>query len=318
MAGWICLQRDIQDHWIYQDPEKFRAWVDMIMLANHEPKKIRINNAFVICERGQLAYSQLSLADRWKWSRQVTRTFLQLLKNESMIEIESNQHTSIITICNYSIYQGYQPQKQPTVNQPTVNQPTNHQTNQRLTNQLTNENPVFIGVAEDDQPTPNQESNHQVNHQTIQNLTTTKQITIQQENNKQNNTTPVPINGTGALPAERQVFIRIPLNVNNTFHNVYEVDIPGWEEIYPGVDVRQELRKMFGYFKENTVRRKTVRGIGKCINSWLARAQDSGGNKFNGNGYQQKTKAEIIREKNEIHGQSWLAKMELEDATNRS
>ena len=122
MSGWICLHRDIQNHWIFSDAERFRAWVDLIMLSNHEDNKFMINDTLITVTRGQLAWSQLSLSNRWKWTRQKTRTFLKLLQNESMIDTKSNHHTTIITICNYSQYQDSPTNQQPTNNQPITNQ----------------------------------------------------------------------------------------------------------------------------------------------------------------------------------------------------
>jgi hypothetical protein len=147
MAGWITLHRKIQNHWLwdFKHPEKYMAWCDLLMMANHEDKKFMINNSLIECKRGQLALSQLTLSSRWKWGRQKVRTFLEMLKNDSMIDIKTNQHTTIITICNYSLYQDMQPTKQPTDNQPITNaQPTLNQpiTTTKQYKQLNNENNV--------------------------------------------------------------------------------------------------------------------------------------------------------------------------------
>lgn len=48
-------------------------------------------------------------------------------------------------------------------------------------------------------------------------------------------------------------------------------------ELYPAVDVMQELRSMKGWCNANPQKRKTARGIKKFVNSWIARVQDKGG-----------------------------------------
>lgn len=73
-----------------------------------------------------------------------------------------------------------------------------------------------------------------------------------------------------------QAAITIVLNDKSLFA-VSEKDIAAWKELYPAVDVLQELRKMKGWCDSNPERRKTCRGIRRFINSWLARAQDRGG-----------------------------------------
>ena len=50
-----------------------------------------------------------------------------------------------------------------------------------------------------------------------------------------------------------------------------------WQELYPAVDVFQQLRNMRGWLDANPSRRKTKNGINKFINHWLADKQDNGG-----------------------------------------
>lgn len=54
-------------------------------------------------------------------------------------------------------------------------------------------------------------------------------------------------------------------------------DVLKWQQLYPAVDVFQELRAMEGWLDANPTKRKTPRGIKRFVNSWLARAQDRGG-----------------------------------------
>ena len=53
-------------------------------------------------------------------------------------------------------------------------------------------------------------------------------------------------------------------------------DVEKWKELYPAVNVEQELRAMEGWLDANPTKRKTERGIKRFVNSWLARAQDRG------------------------------------------
>lgn len=54
-------------------------------------------------------------------------------------------------------------------------------------------------------------------------------------------------------------------------------DVSEWMELYPAVDVIQELRKMKGWCNDNLNKRKTRNGIKRFIGSWLSKAQDKGG-----------------------------------------
>ena len=66
------------------------------------------------------------------------------------------------------------------------------------------------------------------------------------------------------------------LNNGNTWAPEIQ-DIDQWKQLYPAVNVEQELRAMAGWLNANPSRRKTSKGIKRFVNSWLSRAQDKGG-----------------------------------------
>ena len=51
---------------------------------------------------------------------------------------------------------------------------------------------------------------------------------------------------------------------------------PEYVRLYPNVDVEQQFNEMRGWCLSNPQKRKTLRGIKRFINSWLAREQDKG------------------------------------------
>lgn len=67
--------------------------------------------------------------------------------------------------------------------------------------------------------------------------------------------------------------IALPLN-DHTTHSVTAADVAEFAQLYPAVDVMQELRKMRGWLLNNPTRRKTKRGIKAFINLWLSKEQD--------------------------------------------
>lgn len=103
--GFIKLDRNIFEHWIFQDAEKFRAFVDLIQLARWKDEKLLIGNDVVTVPRGSYYTSELKLAERWCWSRKKTREFLKLLENEKMIIKKGTTKGTMLTIENYRFYQ---------------------------------------------------------------------------------------------------------------------------------------------------------------------------------------------------------------------
>ena len=67
--------------------------------------------------------------------------------------------------------------------------------------------------------------------------------------------------------------LALPLNDNTEFE-IYEEDVLLWQETYPAVDVRQELKEMKAWCAANPTLRKTRRGIKRFIVTWLSKEQD--------------------------------------------
>ena len=76
--------------------------------------------------------------------------------------------------------------------------------------------------------------------------------------------------------ADAPPVISLPLN-DGTFFDVSENDRAKWSQLYPNVDVVQQLRNMAGWCDSNPTKRKTRGGIKRFITSWLSREQDKGG-----------------------------------------
>lgn len=60
---------------------------------------------------------------------------------------------------------------------------------------------------------------------------------------------------------------------DGTNHVIVPAYISKMQQLFPDVDVRKEFRKMSAWCINNPARRKTERGIGRFINSWLSSAQ---------------------------------------------
>lgn len=110
--------------------------------------------------------------------------------------------------------------------------------------------------------------------------------------------------GTGGKMIHQEedgAVITLQLNTGEE-HPVTKKEIAMWKEIYPAVDVMQELRGMKGWLLSNPAKRKTKRGIKRFINGWLSREQDRGKSAYrqegNGTAYKERI-AELIEEQAE-------------------
>lgn len=78
-----------------------------------------------------------------------------------------------------------------------------------------------------------------------------------------------------AEQAPAPAVITLTLN-DKSEYPISQEQVDGWKELYPAVDVMQQLRGMKGWLDANPARRKTKTGILRFVNSWLSREQDKG------------------------------------------
>lgn len=101
---YICLYRSILDHWVFADEKYFRAWIYILLSANHKDNKTTFDKSVIVIKRGQFITSQRKLAESWNVSLPTVHKMLDNFKNEQMIDFETNQKRTLITVVNYDVY----------------------------------------------------------------------------------------------------------------------------------------------------------------------------------------------------------------------
>ena len=108
MCGWIKISRNINKHWLWQDAERLKWWLDLLLMANWEDKQVMHDSHLITLKRGQIIASISFLVDRWRASKPTIIKYLGMLEDEKMITREVvGRRTAVITICNYDAYQGF-------------------------------------------------------------------------------------------------------------------------------------------------------------------------------------------------------------------
>lgn len=107
MSGWISIHRKIQENWIWQEKpfDKRSAWIDILLMVNHEDRKILLGNELVEVKRGSRITSIRQLCDRWGWSNTKVNNFLKLLEEDKMLVVKSDSKKTVLTVVNYNDYQ---------------------------------------------------------------------------------------------------------------------------------------------------------------------------------------------------------------------
>lgn len=105
--GVVGIDRDVFNHPAFK-PEPFpeaMAWIWLICEATHKTHLKRIDGHPVELHRGQLSHSIRFMGMAWLWSKSRVDRFLSMLENRDMIRREIGTKSSVITICNYDVYQ---------------------------------------------------------------------------------------------------------------------------------------------------------------------------------------------------------------------
>lgn len=105
MAGWIKISKEINTHWIWKDPIKFKWWIDILLTVNYADAKVNIGYKIFECKRGETLLSLLSWSKRWGVSKSVVNNFFSMLENDNMIETHNEIVTTRLKVCNYDSYQ---------------------------------------------------------------------------------------------------------------------------------------------------------------------------------------------------------------------
>lgn len=143
--GWIKLHRIITENEIWNDKpyDRSHAWVDILLMVNHEGKKFLLGNEMVYVERGSTITSEHKLMDRWGWSKTKVRSFLHLLEIEKMIIKKSDSKKTTLSVLNYSVYQDKETTEEPerdqkkTAKRPQKDPNKNEKNEKNLINKIT-------------------------------------------------------------------------------------------------------------------------------------------------------------------------------------
>lgn len=147
LYGWVKIYRQIKQCWLYDDKpfDRTHAWIDLILSANHEEKKILLGNELIIVERGSFITSEVKLSAKWGWSRKKVRTFLGILESDKMLVKKSTTKYTSITIENYSVYQDIGTTKEQQKNSKGTSEEQQRNTNKNDKELIKNDKNNIIG-----------------------------------------------------------------------------------------------------------------------------------------------------------------------------
>jgi len=103
---YIKLFRGVINSWVWERGDHLKIWLYLLLKANYADRKMVAGKGTGKVNRGQLLRSLSTIADDCKLSVQNVRTFLDIAEADGALTREVTQYGTLITICNYSGYQG--------------------------------------------------------------------------------------------------------------------------------------------------------------------------------------------------------------------
>ena len=245
---WIKIATDIFDDekilLIESLPEKYAiitCWFKLLCLAGKQ------NNSGVFLMNDKIAYTDEMLSTIFRMHVNTVRLSLQTFQNFGMIELIEG----VITIPNWDKHQQldalenkreymkkYMAEKR--ANQKQIACKTNSKTNSKTNVSSLDKD---IDIEED------------IDNICITNINIT-------------NTSELV-----SLTPNENALISLILN-NKKYFNIFQKDIDYYQDLYPAVNVLQELKLMKGWLDSNPSNRKTEKGIKAFITRWLGKKQD--------------------------------------------
>lgn len=224
------------------------VWFKLLCLAG------KTNNSGVFIFNERIPYTDEMLASIFRRDINIVRMALKTFENFGMIEIVDN----VITIPNWSKHQ-------------TLDALEKQRERDRLKKQQKRaEQRALISAKSGDSPPDCPGDASGDSHRDVPALDI--DIDIEEDIEREEEKEDILLGGE-TPPTPPPVVITILLNDGSEFA-VTQADVDGWSELYPAVNIMQELRKMKGWSEANPKKRKTKGGIKRFINSWLAKEQD--------------------------------------------
>lgn len=109
--GYIQLHRKLLDSAIFSSELGLKIWVWCLLKATYQERDIYVGRQKVHLEPGQFVYGRISASEQLGIAQSTVRNWINILKQDSYINIKSTNKYSIISIKNWHEYQAVDSKK---------------------------------------------------------------------------------------------------------------------------------------------------------------------------------------------------------------
>jgi hypothetical protein len=105
LAGWIKLHRKILDSTIFDNADLLKVWIWCLLKATHDDYTQLVGLQVVELTKGQFITGRFKGAEELKLNPSTFYKYLKVLEKLNMIDLNSNNKMTIVTIVNWGKYQ---------------------------------------------------------------------------------------------------------------------------------------------------------------------------------------------------------------------
>ena len=114
--GWVKLWRKMKDNPLFGDSVWVHLTVYLLIESSHKPKQSMFEGEVITLLPGQVITGRRKLAKTLGCSDSRIERLLKRMEIGQQIEQQKKQHSRLISIINWKLYQGSEPQDEPQVN----------------------------------------------------------------------------------------------------------------------------------------------------------------------------------------------------------
>ncbi|UBH21601.1 conserved phage C-terminal domain-containing protein [Macrococcus armenti] len=144
MSGWIKLHRKITDSAVFDNEKILKVFIYCLTSASHKDHDQLVGNQIVHLKPGQFIFGRKVWSERLKIKERTLYDYMKTLESLQIININSNNKFSVVTIVNWGVYQLQDDDnQQQTNNKPTTNQQQTN-TNKNVKNEKNEKNKDIV------------------------------------------------------------------------------------------------------------------------------------------------------------------------------
>jgi hypothetical protein len=114
--GWIKLHRKVLDNPYMRKPAYRSVWIEVLLMATHDNHDVLFKGKRITLAPGQFTCGRDQLSKKTGVPPSTCNRILKKFKSEQMIEHQSSNDCSLITVNNWTRYQGSEQQSEQRVN----------------------------------------------------------------------------------------------------------------------------------------------------------------------------------------------------------